>query len=71
MSRAEHISWCKDRALRYVEQGELANAVSSMISDLGKHLDTAKPVNRALAVIGMLEIQRGPDAVRAWIEGFN
>ncbi|MGH3813435.1 MAG: hypothetical protein ACRDUV_13435 [Pseudonocardiaceae bacterium] len=40
-SRAEHLAWCKQRALEYVDQGDLQNAFASMASDLGKHPDTA------------------------------
>lgn len=37
MNREEHLQWAKDRALEYVEAGELQNAIASMISDLQKH----------------------------------
>lgn len=36
MTREEHLSWCKDRALRLLEGGDRAGAVASMISDLKK-----------------------------------
>ncbi len=32
--RAEHLQWCKDRALVYVGLGDLNGAFSSMVSDL-------------------------------------
>lgn len=41
MNRAEHLAWCKQRALEYVDLGELADALVSMTSDLQKHPDTA------------------------------
>ena len=41
-TRAEHLAWCKQRALAYVEQGDLNNAFASMISDLRKHPETEK-----------------------------
>jgi len=39
-TRAEHLAWCKERALAYVEQGDLNNAFASLISDLRKHPET-------------------------------
>jgi hypothetical protein len=69
MNRQEHLEWCKQRALEYVERGELTNAVASMCSDLGKHKETkCEPF---LAFAGMAEVERGRDAVKHWIEGFN
>jgi hypothetical protein len=40
MNREEHLQWCKDRAMEYVKMGDFDNAVSSMLSDLGKHDET-------------------------------
>lgn len=37
MTRADHLAWAKQRALEYVERGDLPNAISSMISDLLAH----------------------------------
>lgn len=70
MSRAEHLAWAKQRALEYVDAGDLKNAVASMGSDLGKHPDLASSAT-FVAATGIFEIQRGPEAVRHWIEGFN
>jgi len=70
MSREEHLAWCKERALEYVTAGELADAVASMGSDLGKHPETqADPY---LMMIGMRHVIDGDyAAVRRWIEGFH
>jgi hypothetical protein len=38
-SRADHLKWCKDRALAYLPDWQ--NAMASFVSDLGKHDDTA------------------------------
>ena len=35
-TRAEHLAWCKKRALEYVDAGDLLQAYTSMASDLGK-----------------------------------
>lgn len=71
VSRAQHLDWCKRRALEYVELGELSNAVASMASDMRQHPETDSASLSFLAVAGMLEIANGPEAVRRWVEGFN
>ncbi len=40
MNRAEHLQWCKDRAIEYVNAGELQQAFTSMTSDVSKHPET-------------------------------
>ena len=37
MTRAEHLAWAKQRALEYVDRGELQHALDSIISDMRKH----------------------------------
>ena len=39
-TRADHLAWCKSRALKYVDAGDLNQAYASMVSDLGKHPQT-------------------------------
>lgn len=70
MTRAEHVRWCKERALQYLDAGDLQGAVSSMTSDMSKH-DETKDVMKAMAMIGLAELMTGnPDGVRRWITGF-
>lgn len=73
MTRAEHLAWCKERALEYVDAGDLANAVASMGSDLQKHPETGNTSSLAyLLRLGMMYYDQGdPAAVRRWINGFN
>ena len=74
MNRQEHIAWCKERALEYLDPGphySVQEAVASMGSDLGKHEETRGPTMTPLVMLGMMEIARGENAVRRWIEGFN
>jgi hypothetical protein len=70
--KAQHLEWCKKRALAYVDQGELQQALSSMLSDLAKHPKTADHPGIPLAVgrmaIGDLATS---GQVREFIEGFN
>lgn len=69
LTRAEHLQWCKDRALEYLNQGDLLNAVTSMTSDMSKHPETK--ISQFLSVLGMLEVlDKNADGVRRWILGF-
>lgn len=68
-AREIHLEWCKRRALQYVDAGLLEQAVISMSSDLSTNEETRVPSE--LLWLGTMEIARGPDAVRRWIEGFR
>lgn len=72
LTRAEHLQWCKDRALAYVEQGQLQDAFASMASDLRQHPETE--THKAIE-IGMLLLLSGhlstQDAMRRFIQGFH
>lgn len=70
--RAQHLEWCKKRALAYVGQGYLQQALESMLSDLAKHPKTADHPGIALAV-GRMEIGdlTTKEQAREFIEGFN
>jgi hypothetical protein len=68
--RAEHLAWCKARALEYLDAGNLQDAVASMGSDLNKHPETGCP--NVLMTLGMmLMVNNDAAGVRRWIEGFN
>ena len=72
MNREEHLKWCKDRAMEYVKHGDLQNAVTSMLSDMGKHEDTRDhPALQLMAMLmstGHLENRK---EVEDFILGFN
>jgi hypothetical protein len=72
MDRAEHLKWCKERALVYADRGDMVNAVASMTSDLRKHPETE---NHAGATIMVMQAAAGlldrPGELRRCIEGFN
>lgn len=69
-TREEHLAWAKQRALEYVDAGELVNAVTSMGSDLDKHPELG--CNPYLLMAGGLDAAKGdPVAVRRWVEGFR
>jgi hypothetical protein len=69
MTRAEHLKWCKERALEYVNQGDMNNALASMTSDLGKHPETRSSV-QVCVMLGIRETANA-ERMRKFIEGFN
>lgn len=72
MTRDEHLAWCKQRALDYVDQGDLSAAFASMCSDLDKHERTRDHPGVHLGGLLLLGGQLStPLAMRRFIEGFN
>lgn len=72
VSRADHLAWCKSRALEYVARGDTQQAFASMGSDLGKHPETTGHVGIELGMMQLLAGQlKSPEAMRQFIEGFN
>lgn len=69
MTRAEHLAWCKERAREYARQGRPLDAITSFISDLGKHEDT-ETLTDAAVLTGYALITRAQTAVEHWIDGF-
>jgi secreted PhoX family phosphatase len=71
MNRDEHLKWCKQRALNYLNDGDLRGAFTSMLSDMEKHEET-KGINAALLALGTMYVQQYDiDGMRRWIEGFR
>lgn len=72
MTRQEHLAWCKQRALEYVDSGDNTQAYASMTSDLNKHPETeghgAISLGMALLMSGQLSTA---EQMRKFIEGFN
>ena len=72
ITRTEHLAWCKERALEYVDAGDIDGGLASMLSDLGKHKETAW--HPAMGLTAMLIMGGHLDTVtkvRKHIEGFN
>lgn len=71
-TREEHMEFCKKRALDLCKAGETQSAFASMVSDLGKHPETANHIGCQL---GMMQMMGGmlstPQEMSAFIEGFN
>lgn len=72
MDRAEHLQWCKDRALAYADRGDMTNAVASMASDMSKHPGTEDHQGVMLMMMLAMSGQFDrPGELRKFIEGFN
>lgn len=71
-TRAEHLQYCKQRAMAQVEAGDLSEALASMFSDLMSHPTTSTHprivVGAGLMYNGLLSTEQ---QVREFIEGFN
>lgn len=73
MTRAEHLQWCKNRAMEYVNAGDNNQAFASMCSDLLKHEETKQheSTNRlgmSLLIAGHLKTK---EQMTKWIQGYN
>lgn len=40
MTKAAHLKWAKERAMEYVKQNDIINAMASIASNLQKHPET-------------------------------
>jgi hypothetical protein len=72
MTRQEHLDWCKKRAHEYLDRGDIANAIASMMSDMNKHEETKLGDGNILAVLGLRAAMSGDtNEARRYIDGFN
>lgn len=39
-TREEHLKWCKERAIRYLDEDDVETAIKSFLSDMSKHEET-------------------------------
>lgn len=77
MTRTEHLAWCKRRAMQEFDyylkeegiEAAVQNASASMVSDLGKHPETAS--SQQTAVMLMLLPMSSRRDVQRFVEGFN
>jgi len=68
--REQHLAWCKERAIRYLEpdRGSVAEAAASFMSDLSKHPGTRQ--HPALVEVGDLLVDGADgETIRRFIEG--
>jgi len=72
MTRDEHLEWCKERALAYVDAGDLTQAFTSMASDLKKHPETENHAGIQLGMMLLMTMQLNTSGqMRDFIQGFN
>ena len=70
--RAEHLKWCKDRALEYLDAGDLNQAFTSFQSDMTKHPETKNHAALQIAILLLFGGHLSTDKeMRDWINGFN
>lgn len=70
VTAAEHFAWAKERAMEYVEAGDGAMAMSSLISDLDKHEGTSNILNPAMLQLFTGEVLiDGAEGARRFIDG--
>jgi|EndMetStandDraft_4_1072995.scaffolds.fasta_scaffold887729_2 hypothetical protein len=70
MTRAEHLAWCKARALDYIASGDVQGAMLSVMSDLSKHDDT-KPGIETMRLSLSVQLSGDRDLARAFIDGLT
>lgn len=73
MTRDEHIAACKERSLKILEDGDVREAFTVMLSDVPRHPDTKNHIGCEIGVGFMLLPGwiDNPVEVRRWIVGFN
>jgi hypothetical protein len=70
-NRDEHLAWAKERALKYLDDGNLRDAYTSMASDLTKHPDFLE-IEKLMSPVGLLHLMNyDARELRRWIEGFR
>jgi hypothetical protein len=69
--REEHLKWCKERALEYLDCGDVANAIASMSSDLRKHEDFIAIADKMTPLALFYAANMDIEGARRWIEGFR
>lgn len=70
----EHLKYCKQRAMEYIELNQPVQAVASMSSDLMKYDETRTEENIERIKIGHRLLIAGadtePSVIQTWIEQF-
>jgi hypothetical protein len=71
-TRSEHMAWAKERALAYVDAGDVSNAFASLTSDVSKHPETADHGGIDLGYLLLMSgsLSTVPE-MREYIEGFR
>jgi hypothetical protein len=68
----EHLAWCKQRALEYIDRGDVMNGLTSMMSDIEKHPEGKEHAGNKTGVMLMLTGNlSSPYEARRFIEGYR
>jgi len=74
MNRKDYLQWCRDRALKYIELGDLQGSLTSMLTDLRNHPKTRDSVEfggrLGLAILQSKHLDT-PEEMTRFIKGFN
>jgi len=71
-TREEHLAWCKQRALEYIDRGDIQNGITSMMSDMNKHEETRAPALDQLALMMLMSGNlNSVHEARKFINGYN
>ena len=71
-TRSEHLQWCKDRAMAYVNDDDNNQAFASFMSDMRKHDETATHMALELGTMLMFGgLLKTSQQMKDWILGFN
>lgn len=71
-TRHEHLEWCKQRALEYIDRGNTSQAYASICSDLSKHPETESHPAMSLGMSLMMgEHLNTLQEMRKFIDGFK
>jgi hypothetical protein len=66
------MAWCKQRALEYIDRGDVQQGIASMLSDLGKHEETRDHAGINLGAMLLIAGHLNDvGEARKFIEGFN
>lgn len=71
MTKNQYMRWCKERALEYLDRGDLKHALASFIGDVTAHDETRDAINPATLMLATAAAENGDSReMRRWIEGF-
>lgn len=70
MTAKQHLEWCIARALEYYDAGDTTGAMTSFLSDVGKHEGTAHIQSTVGMMILNLEVNRGRSEFERAMRGF-
>jgi len=72
VNAAEHLAWAQERAMEYIELGDVSQAMASFLSDLTKHPGTDKLFTSPVQVLYMHVLMTGdPREARRFVAGFR